>query len=86
MQIDPTQNTQKRMRLIFSLGILLSAFIVASVSSYLLYRAQYQKLIDELIFATSLEKLVLSADVDRMRNIAKQVSSRTRIRSAAQTP
>ena len=81
----PTKNAnsdhvQRRVRLMAVLGILLTSIVIGGITTTLLYRSQTSILANQLFFAIELHSAALQAELARLRNIADQITSRTRIR------
>ncbi|MCB1775348.1 MAG: EAL domain-containing protein [Gammaproteobacteria bacterium] len=73
-------DTHSRVLMMAVVGILVTSILIGGLATYLLYRSHAAKLGDQLTFSLELQSAALTAEIDRLRNIASQIASRTGIR------
>ncbi len=80
--VSPVQSSklQKQLRFRVAFGLTLTSLLIGAFSSVLLYRSQAEQLKTELLFQVELETVILDSELNRLKNLANQITSRTRIR------
>ncbi|MBT7410410.1 MAG: hypothetical protein HN826_11965, partial [Methylococcales bacterium] len=76
----PSDNVYKHLRLRITLGLLVTGLLIGSISATILYRIQTEHLKTALLFETELQVSVLKTELERLKNLTAQITSRSRIR------
>ncbi len=79
---DPAQaeRLHRRLRFLISAGLLLASFLIAVITSLIVYRLHLARLESEARFNVELKADALEAELSRLMNIAGQITSRTWVR------
>ncbi len=70
----------KQLRLRVVLGMLVTSILIGTVSTLLLYRSQAEQLETAILFEVALQKTAIKSEISRLKNLAAQITSRSRIR------
>jgi len=73
-------DTHSKVLMMAIVGILVTSILIGGLATYLIYRSHATKLGDQLTFSLELQSAALAAEISRLKNIASQITSRTRIR------
>ncbi len=80
--IDPLLSGKRlrQLRLRVVLGMLITSILIGTVSTLLLYRSQAEQLETAILFEVALQKTTIKSEISRLKNLAAQITSRSRIR------
>ncbi|MBL3598993.1 MAG: PAS domain S-box protein [gamma proteobacterium endosymbiont of Lamellibrachia anaximandri] len=70
----------RQLRLRVVLGMLITSILIGTVSTLLLYRSQAEQLEAAILFEVALQKTAIRSEISRLKNLAAQITSRSRIR------
>ncbi|RDH86684.1 MAG: hypothetical protein DIZ78_07205 [endosymbiont of Escarpia spicata] len=70
----------KQLRLRVVLGMLITSILIGTVATLLLYRSQAEQLETAILFEVALQKTAIKSEISRLKNLAAQITSRSRIR------
>ncbi|RLJ17882.1 hypothetical protein DJ030_12815 [bacterium endosymbiont of Escarpia laminata] len=70
----------KQLRLRVVLGMLITSILIGTVATLLLYQSQAEQLETAILFEVALQKTAIKSEISRLKNLAAQITSRSRIR------
>jgi len=70
----------KQLQLRVVLGMLITSILIGTVSTLLLYQSQAEQLETAILFEVALQKTAIKSEITRLKNLAAQITSRSRIR------